>query len=315
MSNELRVSDIYEHLHERVGLTWLAGKESANKHKIDVTRAREGGASLLGHLNLIHPNQVQLLGRIEINYINSLDEEERTRVLKHLFSSLTLMVIIGEDLPAPAGFTKLADREKIALFNSPMRSFDLILELRYLFSQVLADEVTLHGVYLEVKGIGVLLVGSSGVGKSELALELITRGHRLIADDAPIFSHISPQILDGRCPPLLQDFLEVRGLGILNIRAMFGSNAIKRNKYLRLILKMVPYENLEKDPMDRLHGIHRKVSILGVDVPEVTIPVAPGRNLAVLVEAAASNHTLLVDGYNSAEDFRQRQKKQIQKQS
>jgi len=314
MSNKLTVGDIYTRLHDRVGLTWLAGK-TAHENKIDITRAREGGASLLGHLNLIHPNQIQLLGRIEINYINSLNENERQEVMHHLFSSQTLAIIIGEDLPAPTGFTKLADRENIALMNSPMSSFDLILELRYLFSQVLADETIIHGVYLEVNGIGLLLVGEAGVGKSELALELINRGHSLIADDAPIFSRISPQILDGRCPPLLQDFLEVRGLGILNIRSMYGSNAVKNNKYLRLIVRMELFENIDQNPIDRLHGIRREVNILGLDIPEVTIPVAPGRNLAVLVEAAASNHILLLSGYNSAEDFRQQQHKLIKKNS
>lgn len=314
MSNELSVGNIYNNLHDRVGLTWLAGKV-AHKNKIDVTRAREGGASLLGHLNLIHPNQIQLLGRIEINYINSLNEEERQEVMQHLFSSQTLAIIIGEDLPAPTGFTTLADREKIALMNSPMSSFDLILELRHLFSQVLADETIIHGVYLEVKGIGVLLVGEAGVGKSELALELINRGHSLIADDAPIFSRISPQIISGNCPALLQDFLEVRGLGILNIRSMYGSSAVKQSKYLRLIIRMEPYEKLEKSPLDRLLGIRKMVNVLGLEIPEVTIPVAPGRSLSVLVEAAASNHILLINGYNSAEDFRKQQRKQIKKNS
>ncbi len=314
MSKQLSVGEIYNRLHDRVGLTWLAGKE-ARQSRLDVTRAREGGASLLGHLNLIHPNQIQLLGRIEINYINSLNENDRQEVMQHLFSSQTLAIIIGEDLPPPTGFTKLADRENIALMSSPMSSFDLILELRHLFSQMLADETTIHGVYLEVNGIGVLLVGEAGVGKSELALELITRGHSLIADDAPIFSRISPQTVDGRCPPLLQDFLEVRGLGILNIRAMFGSSAVKRNKYLRLIIRMEPYEEVSQNPIDRLHGIRRNVEILGVEIPEVTIPVAPGRNLAVLVEVAARNHILLINGYNSAEEFRRLQHQQINKSS
>jgi HPr kinase/phosphorylase len=145
------------------------------------------------------------------------------------------------------------------------------------------------------------------VGKSELALELVARGHRLVADDAPIFAKTSPDLINGRCPEILRDSLEVRGLGILNIRAMFGDSAIKQNRNLRLILKLVQMTEQEIHQIDRLHGARTTQTILGVEIPEITLPVAPGRNLAVLAEAAARNHTLLLKGFDSARLFMERQ--------
>ncbi len=171
--------------------------------------------------------------------------------------------------------------------------------------------LTLHGVFMEVMGIGVLLRGSAKVGKSELALELITRGHCLIADDAPNFCREAPARLVGRCPELLRDFLEVRGLGVLNIRALFGACGIREEKDLRLIIQL---ERMDEDSLgafDRLQGSHQLCDFLGVVVPKITLPVAPGRNLAVLVEVAVRDHLLRVDGYNAVADFIERQRQRI----
>ena len=152
-------------------------------------------------------------------------------------------------------------------------------------------------------GIGVLLTGSSGIGKSELALELLSRGHRLIADDSPEFFLAEPEIISGGCPPALQDFLEVRGLGILNIRTMFGDSAMRETKYLRLIIHLQSFTDDELQNIDRLRGSHQRKTILDVHIPQITIPVAPGRNMAVIVEVAIRNHILAMKGYNAAEDF------------
>jgi len=173
--------------------------------------------------------------------------------------------------------------------------------------------VTLHGVYLEVMSIGVLLTGESGVGKSELALELITRGHRLIADDAPEFSRIAPDIVNGTCPKGLLDFLEVRGLGILNVRELLGAGALRSNKYLRLIIRLERLEGEGLINLDRLEGSYSERRVLGLDFPEIVLPVTAGRNLAVLVECAARNHILRMSGYNSADDFMHRQRALLDK--
>ncbi len=166
---------------------------------------------------------------------------------------------------------------------------------------------TLHGVFLDVLGIGVLLRGDSGIGKSELALSLVNRGHRLIADDAVDFTKIDADTIMGSCPELLQDFLEVRGLGILNIRVMYGDSAIKNNKRLQLIVKVAIFPNEELTKIDRLHGVYKEQNILDVNIPQVTIPIAPGRNLSVLIESAVRNQILKNTGYNASEDFINRQ--------
>jgi HPr kinase/phosphorylase len=160
---------------------------------------------------------------------------------------------------------------------------------------------------MEVMGIGVLLTGPSGIGKSELALELLSRNHRLVADDAPEFRRSGPNTVHGRCPSLLKDFMEVRGLGILNVRAMFGDNAIVEKKRLRLVVRLDHISENTVWEVDRLGHSYRTLSILDVDIPEVHIPVAPGRNVAVIIEAAVRNHVLYLNGYNAAEDFIKRQ--------
>jgi len=165
-----------------------------------------------------------------------------------------------------------------------------------------------------VLGMGVLLTGDPAVGKSELALDLITRGSRLVADDAPEFTRIAPDIVSGTCPPLLREFLEVRGLGILNIRAMFGDSSIKRQKYLRLIVHLKRMSADQISSMDRLSGTHANLDVLGVSIPHVTVPVAPGRNLSVLVESAVRNHLLRLKGYDATEVLIERQQQAILEQ-
>lgn len=167
--------------------------------------------------------------------------------------------------------------------------------------------VTLHGVFMDIFGFGVLLTGHSGIGKSEFALGLISRGHRLIADDSIEF-YLENDIVIGHCPELLRHFLEVRGLGILNIPKMFGENAVKDNVPLQLVTHLIDSSDIEIQASDRLYGMHSHLSILGKDIPRVAIPVGPGRNLSVLLETAVRNHRLHASGYHAAKDFIQRQK-------
>ncbi len=175
--------------------------------------------------------------------------------------------------------------------------------------------LTIHGVFLDVLGVGVLLTGNSGIGKSEIALSLINRGHRLIADDAVKFTLINEETIVGECPELLQDFLEVRGLGVLNIRVMFGDTAIKENKRLQLVVHLIAMENQELKNIDRLYGMYRDQKIFNVPIPEVTIPVAPGRHLSVLVEGAVRNQVLKNTGYIASKEFASRQEKMMEKQN
>jgi len=204
-----------------------------------------------------------------------------------------------------------AEATSTPLLRTPFPIGELLEHLQYYSSIALAERITLHGVFLEVLGMGVLITGDAAVGKSELALELISRGNRLIADDAAMFSRIAPDIISGTCPPVLQDFLEVRGLGIVNIRAMFGDSAIKRNKYLRLIVRLRRMTDAELATVDRLSGCHDNRPVLGLQVPEVTIPVAPGRNMAILVETAVRNHMLKLKGYDASAAFIETQREAV----
>jgi len=328
------ISELFKIHAERLSLTWVAGQEGGFRiifseefhgdsrliigDDINTLETRQDAnvltspkKSLIGHLNLIHPNLIQVFGATEVQYLVELRTISRQDAIRQLLSHAPDCIIVADGQVVPKELTEACNRSKTPLLISPFSSNQLTEDLHYYLSNLLAEVVTLHGVYLEVMSIGVLLTGDSGVGKSELALELITRGQRLIADDAPEFSRIAPDIVNGTCPAALQDFLEVRGLGVLNIRELFGASALRSNKYLRLMIRL---EKLEQDrliSLDRLEGAYRTRRVLGLDFPEIILPVAPGRNLAVLVECAARNHILRMSGYNSAEDFMEHQRRMI----
>lgn len=295
---------LFDAYRERLSLRWLAGRRGTRKPLLPAEH--EPQLSLIGHLNFIHPHRIQVLGASELDYLHGLGKNSYEDALTMLFSGESAMVIMAEEQPPPRRMLDLARKTGLPLLGSPLGSERVIDHLNYYLTHVLADKVTLHGVFMEVMGIGVLLTGEAAIGKSELALELITRGHRLVADDAPEFVRIAPDILQGQCPEVLRDFLEVRGLGVLDIRAMFGDAAVKREKYLRLIVHLTSADELVE--ADRLTGSRRTTQILDVEVSEIRLPVAPGRNLAVLVEAAARNHILYRNGYDAAEAFVCRQR-------
>jgi HPr kinase/phosphorylase len=308
MNELLTVQVLFDDLVTRLHLVWLAGRSGAGRSFTQDSTAR-GNPGLIGHFNLIHANQAVVLGRTELTYLANLQTNWRQDAYEQLFDSDPVLILLADECAPPDEFLRLADQYQVPLLKSTLSSNDLINDLRYYFTHKLADRVTLHGVFMEVLSIGVLLTGDSGVGKSELALELITRGHRLVADDAPEFARIAPDIINGACPPLIQDFLEVRGLGVLNIRAMYGDSVIKKGKYLRLIIHLKQVRLSDAAFEDRLKDQQQARNVLGLDIPVFTLPVAPGRNLAVLVEAAVRNHLLRLNGYNAGEDLATRQRR------
>ena len=297
-------------------MQWLAGRAGENR-SIRISGSQPGNepltGALAGHLNLIHPNRIQVLGNTELDYLSSLGKNSYHDAIKQLFENEPAFIVIADDRVPANDLKQAAEDTGTPLFSSSLPGHKLIGHLMYYLSNMLAERQIVHGVYLEVLGIGVLITGESGVGKSELALELITRGHRLIADDAPEFSRISPDALNGVCPSALSGFLEVRGLGILNIRSMFGDSAIKQNRNLRLIVHLQHMGDEELRKIDRLQGSRQSVTILEVEVPRIILPVAPGRNLAVLVEGAARDHILHLKGYSAAQDFIDHQQRLISK--
>ena len=235
--------------------------------------------------------------------------------IKNLFSTDLAAVIVANGENPPEELINAANKCRTPLFTTRLISPDLMDILGHYLAQEMAESTSMHGVFIEVQGFGVLIKGDPAIGKSELALELISRGHRLVADDMTDFYRVSPERIEGRCPHLLQDFLEVRGLGILNIRALFGDNAVKPTKPLDLIIQLEMADTLAPLMLDRLKVKSQSENVLEVKIPKVVIPVAAGRNIAVLVEVAVRNHMLLLRGINGTEQFTKRQRQEIAKNS
>ncbi len=306
MDGTITASELFDQQRERLDLRWIAGQAGASRRlETGDTVARR--PSLAGYLNAIYPNKVQILGTEELAWLDGLDSRQRWETIQKIMHFGPLALVISKDQSCPEDLRIAAEETATPLWSSPKRGHELLNHLQYHLARMLAPRITLHGVFMEIYSIGVLITGESGSGKSELALELVTRGHRLVADDAPDFTQIAPDVLDGTCPELLQDLLEVRGLGVLNVRDMFGDTAVKRNKYLRLIVHLgrpvVEPAGSTSDGLERLTGEGGSRRVLDLDVPTITLPVMAGRNLAVLTEAAARVHILRAKGVDPAAAF------------
>jgi HPr kinase/phosphorylase len=301
---------LVEHIGPRLKLRWLTPPPAQSCPLL-----REQGAqtaqSLVGSLNCIHPNRLQVLGEAEMLHLADLSKPAYEETIERLFSARPAAIIFASDIQPEPVFFDHAARTGTPLLGSSARDAEIVDRLQHFLTHALAERTTVHGVLLEVLGLGVLLTGDPGVGKSELALEMIARGHRLIADDAPELARIAPEVLEGSCPGLLRDFLEVRGLGVLNVRAMFGEGAVRQHEMLNLIVHMRSFDNEGLASIDRLRGSLSTRTILGVAVPEITLPVAPGRNLAVLLETAVRNQILRIRGYDAGVDLEDRQARAI----
>ncbi|HUD42717.1 MAG TPA: HPr(Ser) kinase/phosphatase [Dokdonella sp.] len=305
--------EIFDAVSERLALRWVSGMRGENR-VIEPVGAQTRRPSLVGYLNIIYPNKVQIIGTEELNYLDGLDSRQRWETIERVMNYKPIALVVTKDQAVPADLREAADESQTPLWASPKRGHELLTYLQYHLARALARQITLHGVFMEVNSIGVLITGESGTGKSELALELITRGHRLVADDAPEFTQIAPDVIDGTCPEMLRDLLEVRGLGILNVREMFGHTAVKQSKYLRLIVHLQPQRfDAPGDSMIRLTGDVGYREVLDLQVPQIVIPVAPGRNIAVLAEAAVRSHMLKTKGLDPAQTFIDRQAHQMRR--
>ncbi|HET7268564.1 MAG TPA: HPr(Ser) kinase/phosphatase [Oleiagrimonas sp.] len=310
--DKLTARQLYDNIQERLDVRWVAGMRGE-------TRVLDGGEnqsrrpSLVGYLNVIYPNKVQIIGSEELAYLDALDSRQRWETIQKIVSHSPLALLVSKSQKPPSDLVDAAEESDTPLWISSKRGHKLLAWLQFHLARQLAQRITLHGVFLEVYSIGVLVTGDPGSGKSELALELITRGHRLVADDATEFTLVSPDVIDGACPELLRDLLEVRGIGVLNVREMFGHTAVKKSKYLRLIVHLKPMrDTVDGEALKRLTGDTGKREIMDVMVPTMTIPVAPGRNLAVMVEAAVRSYMLKSSGIDPSRTFIDRQARQLQ---
>ena len=297
------VARLYEAHRESLNLSHVSGRLDA---RLAVGDEQIWPADLVGHLNLIHPTRLQILGTAELAWAQRQSNEKVARHLNEILSARPPAIIVADGSEVPNIIHGICEAHDVALFTARHPSASVIDQLRLYLSRELAEKVSLHGVFMDVLGLGVLITGDSGAGKSELGLELISRGHGLVADDVVELSRVAPTVLEGRCPEMLQDFIEVRGLGLLNIRTIFGETACRRKMRLRLICHLDRRQPGPDDP-SRLPLQQETQDILGVKIGRVVLPVAAGRNLAVLLEAAVRSTILQLRGIDSTQEFIERQ--------
>ena len=295
---QVNVKRLHEANRDALALAWIAGRDADTV----VRREPAASAALIGHLNLTHPNRIQVAGADEAGALEGLAEA--------LFAAAPAALILADGIAPPAVLRERAERTGTPLFSTPLPAARVIEKLARYLAKALAESTERHGVFMDVLGMGVLITGDSGVGKSELGLELISRGHGLVADDVVEISRLAADTLEGRCPPVLKDFIEVRGLGLLDVRTIFGETAVRPKMKLKLIAHLdKPAVAHGRDVAERLPLAEQSEDILGVTVRKVVIPVAAGRNLAVLLEAAVRNYILQLRGINSGAELVARQKR------
>ncbi len=290
-------------------LRWVAGEAGGSRALADDYLAP---SDRVGHLNFIHPTRIQVFGHREMTYYQHFSPRDREQNFNRLVIGGVPALVIADGLDPPDDLIQMCNRHAVPLLASPMNAAELIDILRIYVGRALAPRIIMHGVFMDVLGLGVLLAGESGLGKSELALELITRGHGLVADDAVEFAQVSPGAIHGYCPELLQNMLEVRGLGLLDIRTIFGETAVRRKMRLRLIVQLVKALS-QGEERERLPIQDTTQEVLGVPIRKVVLPVAAGRNLAVLVEAAVRNTILQLRGIDTLAEFMERQAQAIRR--
>ena len=298
----LTVQDLVNDNVDDISFKWVAGQSAADRLIPDNGMA---AADLIGHLNLIHPSRIQVFGREEMDYYTRFDTRRRVHHLEELLAGGVPAILLADNLPATEDLIQNCENSHVPLLSTSVPAAELIDLLRIYLSRRLAPTTTVHGVFMDVLGLGVLITGESGLGKSELALELISRGHGLVADDAVELSRTAPHAIDGHCPELLRNMLEVRGLGLLNIRTIFGETSVRRKMKLKLIVHLV--RATAQDKFERLPLQDMTQDMLGCPIRKVMLQVAAGRTLAVLVEAAVRNTILKLRGIDTLAEFMERQ--------
>ena len=303
----LSISQLYQDHLEKLKLTWVAA--IGVERQVELKDMETYGPDVVGHLNLIYSHRVQVIGKAEQDWAARVGEERWRRQIEDLMACEPPALILADDLEPMPGLQETCEATGTPLFRSP-KACSAVIDLLHLYlARRFADTVSTHGVFMDVFGMGVLITGDSGIGKSELALELVSRGHGLVADDVVELARTAPTTIEGRCPGMLKDYLEVRGLGLLNIRTIFGETAARRKMKLKLIVHL--QKHMPNGDMARLPFDAQTQEILGISVRKVCFHVAPGRNLAVLLEAAVRNCILQLRGIDSMSEFINRQQQAV----
>lgn len=271
---------------------------------VTTSRVNRPGLQMVGFYDHYEQARIQIIGKVEHLFLAQLEKEERLRRLEDFFRSSPVGVIITTSIELGNEVVEFAQKYRVPLLRTSSKTSDFMAALISYLNVALGPRITRHGVLIEVYGEGILLLGDSGVGKSETAIELIKRGHRLIADDAVEIKRVSATTLVGRAPEIIRHYVELRGIGIVDVRRLFGMGAVKETEKIDLVINLEPWENGKM--YDRLGLDEQTTDILGINVPSIVLPVCPGRNLSVVIEVAAMNNRLKRMGYNTAKEFNKR---------
>jgi len=288
-------------LVQEFGLQVTYAATDYQKIQLTVEDVARPGLQLAGYFDHFEPMRLQVMGNVEISYLSKLSVAERLMIYDRLFSFKVPAVLIARDLPMNDECLAMARKHNVTILRSAEATSTIVSSIVAYLKAALAPRITQHGVLMEIYGEGILLIGESGIGKSETAVELLKRGHRLIADDAVEIRKVSGNRLVGTAPKLIRNYIELRGIGIVNVAKLFGVGAVKLENEINLVVNIVPWNT--EEVYDRLGLEEQFMDILGVQVPMYTIPVTPGRNLAVILEVAAMNNRQRKMGYNAAVEF------------
>jgi HPr kinase/phosphorylase len=314
MSEQLSISisELIEKAPAILSLEVIAGAKGVETHSLTSARIQKLGLALAGFMHYIHLGRLQFVGQSEIWYLEQLGYERKQEAINNLALDKITCILVTKDLKPPEELLEICNRENIPLLRTPLVSSQAINTIVGFLQEELAPRSTRHGVLLDLYGLGVLLLGESGLGKSECALDLIAKGHRLVSDDSVELKKIGSDKIIGCAPELLREHLEIRGLGIINIRELFSVSAISDSKEISVCIRFERWD--EKNEVERLGIDGRTLDILGVEIPLFVIPVSPGRNLATLVETAARVHLLRVRGYDAARALVEKHTKLLEEQ-
>ena len=299
MAENFKVS--LQRLIDEFKLENIYAPKDPNEIMIDENDVNRPGLQLMGFYEYFNPERIQIIGKMEFAYLSTIDEKTRRERLQRLFSQRIPALIITRELPYFPEMLELATEFEVPLLRSKESTSNFIAGLIAFLNLTLAPRITRHGVLIEIYGEGVFITGESGVGKSETAIELVKRGHRLVADDAVEIRKVSNISLVGSSPDNIRHFLELRGIGIINARRLFGIGAVKMTEKIDLVVELEQWDS--EKIYDRMGVDTEFVNILGVKIPSLTIPVKPGRNLAVILEVAAMNNRQKKMGYNAAREL------------
>lgn len=304
---------VFNSCKKKIGLEWLLGQEALNDKPFTLSKHASNYPGLfVGFLNIIHPDRLHVVGQPEIDFLNSLSASDRIGFARKLIEGNSLGIIVADKLEMPADMMQFLSEHPFAVFSADETPEEVLTIFRNKAVQLLGPRCSMHGVFMDVFGLGVLLTGQSGIGKSELGLELVTRGHGLIADDVVDFVQRAPNWIEGRSPELLANLLEVRGIGLLNIKTIFGESAVRRKMRLNLVAEL--HQHDEGELMERLPETDLYTDVLGTQIRKIIIPVGGGRNLAVLVEAAVRSAILQMRGIDTIQEFFNRQRELMEKE-